>query len=83
MGAPDLTSSPVATTGSTKEDQMEFLYAALPFVACGAMALVCGRMMMHRPKADGESPNRDELADLRSEVAALRAERGRPADTHP
>lgn len=62
---------------------MEFLYAALPFAACGAMALVCGRMMMHRPKADGESAHQDELAELRSEVAALRADRGRPAETQP
>ena len=62
---------------------MEFLYAALPFVACGAMALVCGRMMMHRPKADRESANRDELTEPRSEVAALRDERGRPARQQP
>ena len=42
---------------------MEFLYAALPFVACGATALVCGRAMMRRPKANGQ-----ELTELRSFV---------------
>lgn len=62
---------------------MEFLYAALPFVGCGAMALVCGRMVKHRPKAGGGSPGGDELTELRSEVAALRAERDRSGERQP
>lgn len=52
---------------------MEFLYAALPFLACGAMALVCGRMMMRRPGPDSGSRTHEELAELR---AGRRAPRG-------
>lgn len=58
---------------------MEWLWTALPALACGAMLLlVCVPMMrnMHKDSGGAEDPEtRREISELRDEIARLKAER--------
>jgi len=58
---------------------MEWLWVALPGLACAAMMLViCIPMMRNMHKGHGESDDsatRQEVAELREEVARLKADR--------
>lgn len=56
---------------------MEWLWVALPALACGAMMLaMCLPMMRHQRGANNaESASKEDVAALREEIARLRAER--------
>ena len=58
---------------------MEWLWAALPAVACGAMMLLICVPMMRNMHKGGETPDdagtHGEIAELRDEIARLKAER--------
>ncbi|MGH2753032.1 MAG: hypothetical protein ACRDLB_01235 [Actinomycetota bacterium] len=55
---------------------MEWLWAALPALACGAMMLlICVPMMMGRKHGhDDSSVSKEEVSALREELAQLRAQ---------
>ena len=60
---------------------MQYVLTILPAVACGAMVLVCARMMSRgRGAPPDEASTRAEVRALRKEVERLRAERR--ADDH-
>ncbi len=54
---------------------MRTLITLLPAVACGAMMLVCARMMFGRHGGTHDDPPVGEIAELRDELARLRSER--------
>jgi hypothetical protein len=51
------------------------LITLLPALACGAMMLVCARMMFGRHGQPHDDPQTREIAELRDEVTRLRAGR--------
>jgi hypothetical protein len=51
------------------------LLTLLPALACGAVMLVCVRMMMGRHGQTHDDPRTREIAELRDELARLRAGR--------
>ncbi|MDQ3991946.1 MAG: DUF1387 domain-containing protein [Actinomycetota bacterium] len=53
---------------------MRTLLTLLAALACGAMMLVCARMMAGR-RDRAAPPAEEQLAELREEIARLRAER--------
>lgn len=53
---------------------MRTLITLLPAVACGAMMLVCARMMFGRNGQTHDDPQGRDIAELRDELARLRAE---------
>lgn len=55
---------------------MEWLWAALPALACGAMMLlICVPMMMGRKHGhDDSTVTKEEVSQLREELAQLRGE---------
>ncbi len=53
---------------------MRTLLVLLPALACGAMMLVCARMMAGRGD-HAAPPAEEQLAELREEIARLHAER--------
>jgi hypothetical protein len=50
------------------------LITLLPALACGAMMLVCARMMFGRHGQTHDDPQTREIAELRDELARMRAE---------
>lgn len=61
---------------------MDWLWAALPALACGAMMLlICVPMMMGRKTNDSDRARAEDLKALREELAALRAEGASPKAT--
>ncbi len=54
---------------------MKTLVSFLPALACGAMMLVCARMMFGRHEKTHDDPPSREVAELHEEIARLRAER--------
>jgi hypothetical protein len=51
------------------------LITLLPALVCGAMMLVCARMMFGRHGQTHDDPRTREIAELRDELSRLRAER--------
>ena len=62
---------------------MQWLWAALPALACAAMMLlICVPMMMgHKHKNDSDGATPEDLKALREELAALKAEGASPEAT--
>lgn len=54
---------------------MRTVLTYLPALACGAMMVVCVRMMARSHGAMDADQKTEEIAELRDEVARLRAER--------
>ncbi len=62
---------------------MEWLWAALPALACGAMMLlICVPMMMgHKHNKDSDSATPEDLKALREELADLKGDDASPKAT--
>lgn len=55
---------------------MEWLWAALPALACGAMMLlICVPMMMGRKHGHDDSVSKEEISALREELEQLRGQK--------